>query len=530
MGVYVNPGNDGFQRFINGGKYVDKTGLIACVNSMLSTADTKICFTRPRRFGKTCAADMLCAYYSCGCDSLELFKNLKISRETSFEKHLNQYPVIYFGLISFMSNSRIRRDGIVRVIENQLVQELAQEYPDCGVVKDASLHDNLLKVSAMIKKKFIIIIDEWDMILREEQKNLKLQEEYINLLRSLFRGTETAQYLACAYMTGILPIIKYNTQSALSDFREYTMLHPGNLGEFVGFTEEEVMAICEKHPLASFEEMKRWYDGYCLEDVGHIYCPNSVIQAAPKGKYQSYWAQTSAFESLKMYIEMNFDGLKDAILDMLDDQEVTVDVASFENNLNQISRRDDVLTVLVHLGYLAYDEMRRTVRIPNLEIRQNFLRAINTGTNQDFIERIRRSDAVIEATIRKDEKRLAALIKDVHDHRPPRYYSNEQALRYVILNSYDYTPMCWYTVFEELSAGQEYCDMMLIPQKGTGKPALIIELKSGHSAQEAVSQIKEKNYIMHLQKQHYSGEVLLIGISYEPKARQHSCIIESESL
>jgi len=182
----------------------------------------------------------------------------------------------------------------------------------------------------------------------------------------------------------------------------------------------------------------------------------------------------------------------------------------------------------VHLGYLAYDEMKRTVRIPNLEIRQNFLRAIKTGTSRDFIDRIKRSDAVIEATIHRDETRLAELIQEVHNNRPPRYYNNEQALRYVILNAYDYTPMCWYTVFEELSSGQGFSDMMLIPQKGTGKPALIIELKYDQSPEKAIEQIRDKHYMSYLEKQHYSGEVYLIGIGYDSKKKEHACRIVPE--
>ena len=528
MGVYVNPGNNGFKELIKSGNYIDKTGMISYVNSVLNTRNKEICFTRPRRFGKTCAADMLCAYYSCGCDSEDLFQNLKIADDPSFEKHLNQYPVIYFGLIDFMTRESVPREQVVKSIQQNIIADMALEYPDAPVRPALSVQENILNVSRYLNRKFIIIIDEWDMILREEKDNTALQDEYINFLRSLFRGTQVSDFLACAYMTGILPIIKYNTQSALSDFREYTMINPGYLGEYIGFTEEDVKKVCGMYPEADFEEMRRWYDGYYIKRIGHIYCPNSVMQAAPFGEYKNYWAQTSAFESLKMYIEMNFDGLKDSILDMLNDREVQINVNSFQNNLNQINRKDDVLTVLVHLGYLAYDEMRKTVRIPNLEIRQNFLRAIKTGTSRDFIDRIKRSDAVIDATIHRDETRLAELIQEVHDNRPPRYYNNEQALRYVILNAYDYTPMCWYTVFEELSSGQGFSDMMLIPQKGTGKPALIIELKYDQSPEKAIEQIRDKHYMSHLEKQHYSGEVYLIGIGYDSKKKEHTCRIVPE--
>ena len=395
MGVYINPGNEGFAESVHDEYYADKTGMIRFVNAALGTKRKEICFTRPRRFGKTTAANMLAAYYSCGCDSRNLFRGLQIEADPSFEENLNRYPVIYFGLISFLTDRKIAPQDIVKTLEQKIIDELIREYPDCKISPSMSLLDCLLEISAVIRTKFIVIVDEWDMIFREHRDNISLQREYIDFLRMLFRGNEVPQYLAGAYMTGILPIIKYDTQSALSDFREYTMLDAGGFGEYVGFTEKDVQDICKKYPAADFREMKKWYDGYCLEDAGHIYCPDSVMHAAPRGKYASYWAASSAFESLRLYIQMNLDGLKSAVLQMMDGEEVSVSVSMYENDLNKIETRDDVLTTLIHLGYLSYDSTRRTARIPNLETRNNFLTQIDSEKTKEHSCKIERKPAAI---------------------------------------------------------------------------------------------------------------------------------------
>ncbi|MDO5133390.1 MAG: AAA family ATPase [Eubacteriales bacterium] len=530
MGVYVNPGNAGFAESIRDEYYADKTGMIRFMNAALHTKRKEICFTRPRRFGKTTAANMLAAYYSCGCDSEDLFRGLEIETEPGFRNYMNRFPVIYFGLISFLTDRTIPVQDIVKTIRQKILRELIAEYPDCGIEESMSLLDCLLKIVSVKNRKFIIIIDEWDMLFREQKENLALQREYIDFLRMLFRGNEVPQYLAGAYMTGILPIIRYDTQSALSDFREYSMLDAGNLGEYVGFTEEDVRNVCRRYPAADYEEMKKWYDGYILEGAGHIYCPDSVLQAAARGKYSSYWASTSAFESLRMYIQMNLDGLKDTVLKLMDGEEASVSIEKFENDLNKISTRDDVLTTLIHLGYLSYNAVRRTVRIPNLEIRNNFLATMSKGSNPDFLERIRTCDAVLAATREGNETDLAGLIAKVHGQRPPKHYREENALRYVILEAYYFSPDSPYTTFEELGSGRGFCDLLFLPFTGSTAPPMIIELKWGKAAEEAIKQIRDKDYCAVLRQLQYHGDVLLVGINYSEKTEKHSCRIEKVQL
>lgn len=363
MGMYLNMGNAGFQA-VRKGWYVDKTGLIVFMNRVLDTKEKLVCVSRPRRFGKSFATQMLSAYYDKSCDSRRLFQDLKISGDETYERYLNQYNVLYLDITWFISTVENIRE-IVSYIQKQVVGELHHIYPSIG--EEASLPVALSRISELTGEKFIIIIDEWDALFREEKQETALQEEYIRLLRGLFKSSQTDKMIAAAYMTGILPIKKFGTQSALTDFQEYTMLQPQRLAEYTGFTEEEVKRICRDREL-DFEEAKRWYDGYSFSREKSVYNPNSIIRAARNGEFGDYWTETETYESLKSYIRMNMDGLQDAVISMLGGARCRVNTRTFQNDLSGISTRDDVLTLLIHLGYLAYDSSEREVFIPNQEV------------------------------------------------------------------------------------------------------------------------------------------------------------------
>lgn len=367
MGKYLNVGNAGFTA-IRKGTYVDKTGMIAFLNSTLGTMDKLTCVSRPRRFGKSFAAKMLCAYYDKSCDSRKLFEGLKIAQDASFENYLNKCNVIYLDVTLFIARAANVRN-VVRMINEEVRTEVCQFFPD--VEEGSDLVETLVHVNERTGQKFLMIIDEWDALFREAKNDTKLQGEYINFLRSLFKSGWTDRIFDAAYMTGILPIKKYGTQSALTDFKEYTMLAPKKLAEYVGFTEPEVKALCENFHM-DFDEAKKWYDGYSFSQMKSVYSPNSVIEAVKNEEFGNYWTQSETYESLQFYIDLNEDGLKEAILQMLGGAHVRIDAATFQNDLTTIKSKDDVLTLLVHLGYLAYDAKEKSVAIPNEEVRQEF--------------------------------------------------------------------------------------------------------------------------------------------------------------
>mgnify|MGYP004660701811 FL=1 len=394
MGIYLNPPADAFEAILREKIYVDKSGLIAYINSVLNSSRMLTCFSRPRRFGKSYAAKMLAAYYSKGADSDSLFQGLEISGTDTYADHLNKYNVLFLDIAWFISISSNIEKTVTEMQEN-IIEELREAFPDTIGRSVRSLPVALLQISARTGQKFFIIIDEWDALFREASADESLQKSYIQLLRALFKGVQISQFLAGAYMTGILPIKKYGTQSALTDFREFSMLEPGLLAEYVGFTEKEVRDLCQTNCM-DFAEANKWYNGYRFDKTGHVYSPNSIIEAVINKKFSNYWTQTETYESLKLYIDMDFDGLKTAIIDMLGGQKCRIDTGTFQNDMTSLQGKDDVLTLLVHLGYLAYDDDSKEVYIPNEEVRQEFVRAVKNGSRRELVKAVQLSDQLLD--------------------------------------------------------------------------------------------------------------------------------------
>lgn len=528
MGIYLNPGNEQFAVSVNSELYVDKTELIKYTNSRIGKDRPLICSSRPRRFGKTMAVTMLAAYYSKGCSSENLFAGLKISQNEFFKKHLNKYNVIFMDIQWMYGNAleEMKRDSSISVvgyIQKQVISELKKKYGECVQDTDISLPSVLANINVSTKDQFIIIIDEWDCLFREDKNNEKLQKEYINLLRGLFKGTPSGAFLKLAYITGILPIKKYGTQSALNNLREHTMVSPRQMAEYVGFTETEVRTLCKEHDM-SFKEMQRWYDGYFFETTGHVYSPNSVIEAIDSREFGNYWSRTETYESLMTYIAMDFDGLRQLIVDMLGGLRCGVDVDAFQNDITSFKSADDVITLLIHMGYLAYDNRTKEAFIPNEEVRSAFLRAVKNDGWDEVIKAVNTSEALLQATLSMDERAVEQMIQEVHmQNSSSLVYNNEISLSSVIALAY-YSACKDYILIREMPTGNGFSDMVFLPKRASLKPALILELKWDKSAEGAISQIKDKKYISALKE--YKGNILLVGINYEKKSRKHQCRIE----
>lgn len=527
MGNYLNPGNSGFTGIRND-TYVDKSEMICLINETIETPRRLTCVSRPRRFGKSFAAQMLCAYYDRSCDSSELFKDLKIATNQkcldSYQKHLNKYDVIYLDMTAVIGAVRSKEDIVPFIVRN-ITEELEEAYPQIKVAE--AFHDTLSNAAALAGTKFIMIIDEWDAPIREAKDNLKVQQSYLEFLRSLFKNSSmTAKVFAAAYMTGILPIKKDGSQSAISDFQEFSVICPMEFAGYVGFTGEEVQKLCDQYN-CDFSMMKLWYDGYRMEEVGSVYNPNSVMKAVRNNKFRSYWTETSAAKSLMEYISLDFDGLSKTMAELLGGVEVDVDTNGFANDLVAFRNRDDVLTLLIHLGYLSYDEESKKVHIPNEEIRLEFAKSIREVKRDETIRRVRESDQLIYDTIHGNAAAVAAQIEKIHaEETAPLFYNNEQALRSVIKLAY-FAYKDHYLKFEELPSGDGYADLVYLPKKSSPLPALVIELKWNQSVEGAVAQIKEHKYPKALSG--YGGDILLVGIAYDKdtkEKRKHTCVIE----
>ena len=521
MGRFVNSGNSAFQVALNSEIYVDKTGLLAYTNKVMDTTAKFICNSRPRRFGKSITADMLTAYYCKGCSSEEMFSSLEIGQAPDFTKYLNQYDVIHLD-IQWCMEPAGGPENVVSYITEKTILELRNYYPEILPDSINSLPEALSCINTATGQKFVVIIDEWDVLIRDASTDLIVQEEYINFLRGMFKGSEPTKYIQLAYLTGILPIKKIKTQSALNNFAEFTMTDARIFSRYIGFTEEEVRMLCEKYH-RDFSKTKHWYDGYLLEQY-QVYNPKAVVELMIWNKFQSYWSDTGTYEAIVPLINMDFDGLKTAIIEMLSGNSVEIDPTTFQNDMVNFTCRDDILTCLIHLGYLAYDEEKQMVGIPNVEIRQEFIRAIKNGNRTELMRAIQRSDDILRATWQMDGGTVAELINEIHDEDTATvFYNNEQALRSVVKMAY-LSSVDYYTKMEELSAGKGIADLVFYPKVGVDKPALLVELKWNKTKEAAIAQIKEKNYMNVLKN--YHGNILLVGINYNQETKEHSCLIE----
>ena len=532
MGTYINKGNNAFRDIVNS-EYVDKTSLIPLINATLNSERRYSCVTRCRRFGKSMAAKMLCAYYDKSCDSRELFVGLKAEQDKTFETYLNKYSVLYLDVTSFTARPELRVN-IVRNIQNEMCSELKKSFPDIDYSETTDLMGVLSAIHNATGEKFFFIIDEWDAICREfpgrqrmkgdpETVTPTIMDEYVMLLRRLFKTQDSDKVFAGAYLTGILPIKKYNTESALNNFNEYSMIDPAYLAACYGFTEEEVLLLAKRHN-ASMENLKLWYDGYSIGREKSIYNPYSVMKALQRGVCKSYWSTTGAYDSVRTYIQMNFDGLKDDIIRMFSGEHVYVNTTKFQNDMSIVRSKNDVLTVLIHLGYLAYDEDLGECYIPNKEVADELLNAVEDTSWTRLADTITASRNLLAATISGNEQAVAKAIDLAHDENTSILaYNDENSLACVLSIAYIWAKN-EYVIHREYATGKGYADLVMIPRRNVSKPALVIELKFNHSADTAICQIKQKNYPSKIAD--YTGDILLVGISYDKETKQHACKIE----
>lgn len=520
MGIYLNPGNKGFWESIRSEIYVDKTGLIALTNKYINTREKFICVSRPRRFGKSMTLEMLAAYYSLGCNSADLFRGRKIEEEDTFHEYLNQYDVIFLNMQRFLSEAEPGK--VTEYLEQEVLEELQDEYGEFLKRKDLGLAAALRRIYAKTDREFIFLIDEWDCVMREKKAAEDLQKQYLDFLRNLLKDQP---YVAFAYMTGILPVKKYGTHSALNMFLEYSMTDQKALEEYTGFTEEEVEKLCERYGM-DFQEAGNWYDGYMFRRFSHIYNPKSVVESMRNQYFSNYWTTTETYEALKVYMDMDFDGLRQDIVQMLGGGRIRVNVFSFQNDMSSFRTKDDVLTLLVHLGYLGYDSEAREVFIPNKEIMGEFENAMSVGGWQEIMRVLQASEKLLGDTLLCDGERVADALDRAHTEVSSILtYNDENSLACAIGLAY-YSARKDYRLIRELPGGRGFADIVFLPLPLSGRPALVVELKYDKDAQAAIQQIKDRKYTQVLDG--YVGEILLVGINYDKGNvdKPHSCVIE----
>lgn len=521
MGIYFNPSNASFRQARNSMVYVDKTNLLNFLNRRLFTDDKCIALSHARRFGKSHAAGMIDAYYSLGCDSTKLFEDTKLASNADYKKHMNKYNVIHLDISSVWD---FHKEDLTESIKERICDDFREVYGD-SLNYEKELYLLIYEIYRKTDTAFVIIIDEWDCIIRNSHDE-NLIHKYLQFLHSLFKSEESKSFLALAYITGILPIKKIKDESALNNFREYTMLKSKPITEYYGFTEDEVKNLCKQYDM-DFDSTKAWYNGYLIDGM-HMYNPNSVSMAMDRQDFDSYWKNTSSFASINTFITMNYAGLKDDIMAMLAGGMVRVNTNTFKNDFSTIASKDDALTALIHLGYLGYDSDRKKAFIPNYEVATAFEAALQTGEWSDIARAISTCDELLDETIEGNAERVAELIELAHDtYTSVLKYNDENSLSCVLTMAY-FTAPAYYNIIREMPAGKGFADFAFIPRANAGhRPAMIVELKYNQSVDTALQQIKANRY--HGALADYSDRILLVGINYDSEGKDkkhHSCTIE----
>ena len=558
MGTYLNPGKTAYEEAVNSEIFVDKTEMIMYLNSVIKTKQKYVSVSRPRRFGKTMAADMICAYYDREADSRGLFEGLNIcdrgpvtmenssgdKRILNWDEYLGKFDVIRIVMTDFMEGTDSVSD-MLKCLTEEVTEELLEAYPDITFGRSIKLRPVMNRIYGKTNRQFIVVIDEWDAVFRTWQDDAEGQSQFLDFLRDWLKDKP---YIALAYMTGILPIKKYGKHSALNMFTEYSMMAPRQLAPYTGFTVNEVRDLCREYKM-DYAEVSDWYDGYRVSDriplekreeyregkyAGHkysLYSPLSVVESMTTGIIQDYWNKTETYEALAEYIRKDYDGLKEAVALLMDGGRLAIDTSTYQNDMTTFTCRDDVLSLLIHLGYLGFDDELSEVFIPNKEILDEFITSTKGKEWVSTFKSFEESLKLLEATWNCDETAVAEMIEHAHDQAANKTYNDESALSYSIQLAY-YAARKYYTTILELDTGKGYSDVAYLPApKYSDKPALLIELKYGKSTDAAMDQIRRQKYLDRFE--HYRGNILVIGINYDrdipadhPEFKHHTCKIE----
>ena len=562
MGTYLNPGKEAFEEAINSEIFVDKTDMIQYLNSVVRTKQKYVSVSRPRRFGKTMAADMICAYYDREADSRKLFEKTKLAgsslvltaeKEIRWDEYLGKFDVIRLVMTKIFKKN-VTVANALKNMQKFVIRDLKKAYSDIDYFDEEDLIQSIDDVYGNIGRQVVFVIDEWDAVFRERQYDKEGQTEYLDFLRDLMKDNK---HIALAYMTGILPIKKYGKHSALNMFDEYSMVQPMRLAEYSGFTESEVKELCEKYEM-DFQDVSSWYDGYRITDYipvskrkafrrgsysAHklsVYSPLSVVKAMQNGIVDNYWNKTVNYEALAEFIRMDFDGLKQTVALLMDGGRVKVSLKTYQNDMTTFHSKDDILALLIHLGYLGFEGEEKEGRInseygevfiPNREILEEFKTSTESDEWTAVFQQFIISQELLTATWNKNAGKVAELLEKAHNQASNRTYNDEAALNYGVQLAY-YAARKYYTTILELDSGKGYIDIAYLPTpKYPNIPALIIELKYNKTADTALEQIKRQAYPDRLE--HYKGNILLVAIDYDrdipndrPEFKHHKCKIE----
>ncbi|HJA93703.1 MAG TPA: ATP-binding protein [Candidatus Eisenbergiella merdipullorum] len=551
MGVYLNgiSAYGLFQEDYSLTYYVDKSEMLAELVPLIErkTKESEngegrrgkglkyVAVTRPRRFGKTVMANMIASYFGKGVDSHEEFDTLKVSRYPWYRKHLNRHNVIH---IAFNKNTEEIRTGdqYISMIRNTLLDDLRAAYPEVRISDTDSLWMALTKIYECCGgEKFIFVLDEWDYLYHQDFTTDRDKDNFTKFLSNLLKDSA---YVEMAYMTGILPIAKYSSGSELNMFCEYTMVTEEKYSGYFGFTEKEVDELYDRYLKQDIpdrkvtrEGLRFWYDGYHTKGGERIYNPRSVVLALENNNLGNYWTSSGPYDELFYYIGANVDSVKDDVGLLLSGIPVPAKVQEYAATSMELKTRDEIFSAMVVYGFLNYED--GCVSIPNKELMDKFAEMAQKEPSLGNVYRLtRESGRMLAATKAGDTKTMTEILQFVHNTESPLLVYNSEAelasvITLVYLQARDY-----YRIEREDRAGTGYVDFIFYPYR-KDDDAIIIELKVNHPAEEAIQQIKDRQYALRFEgkigeKPEYTGRILAVGIAYykDDTSKKHECRVE----
>jgi hypothetical protein len=517
MAIYLNTNKplENYKNLYRSKYFVDKSLFIEKLSEVIETSDKYICVTRPRRFGKSSVADMVGAYYSKAVDSKEIFDTLNIGKISNYEEHLNKYNVINisFNTIAEIGNAY---DDYIKMIRDTIKKDIAQKYPHINPEE----YFNLSSMLYDTKDKFIFIFDEWDYIftnnLFEENQN-----DFLEFLRNLLKDQP---YVSLAYMTGVLPIKKYSSGSALNMFDEFTFLKDRTFDEYFGFTEDEVIELCNKNRNISFKELESWYNGYLTAKGIKVYNPRSVVKALQNNYCESYWTNTGAMDEVAGYLKYNTLEIRDDVIQMVSGEEIDIIIdEEFRAGQGAPRNKEEIYSAMIVLGFISYND--GYLRIPNKELMKEFEKALRDKSFGYVSEIIENSKRMLKSTVNGDNKAVESILHDIHNSEIPiLQYNDENSLSCVLTLAY-LSARDTYRVEREEKTGKGYADFTFHPRRKNDIP-FIVELKKDELPEVAINQIREKEYIQKIRRENEDKKVLAVAICYDSKSKEHRCKIQ----
>lgn len=535
MGFYLNSINpvDSYNKEWNSPYFVDKSMILEELSGRIQTSTNYICVTRPRRFGKSVMANMIAAYFSREMSGNAIFDNLKISKSLHYQDHCGQYDVISISFSEVPSRCRTYEQYISR-IEKRLKKDIVRHFPEADIDTDDAVWDILKDINAEDhKNKFIFVLDEWDFIFHRDFCTERDRRDFLTFLSNLLKDKA---YVALAYMTGILPISKYSSGSELNMFAEYTMVSEEMYSDYFGFTDSEVDDLHlrylknQPNPIVSREGLRDWYDGYHTKAGRRIYNPRSVVLALTNNNLGNYWTSSGPYNEIYYYVNHNVAAVRDDLAQMVAAIPVCANVREYAAVSMNLTTKDEIFSAMVVYGFLSYAGGR--VNIPNKELMDKFCEMLMKEPSLGYMHRLAvESSKMLKATLAGDTDMVAEIIKHAHDTESPILSYNSESELTVLVSLVYLAARDTYRMEREDKVGVGYVDFIFYPETDRGADAIILELKVDHTADEALAQIKDRNYALKFEGRlgetsRYTGRILGVGIAYDRRTKEHTCKIE----